>query len=538
MNKIKKALMLLIFILLVASVAAGVFWHLEHYVIVDFSFYEKDLKTLDLREEAVSVSSYEKLSRALPDCEIHWNVPFQNTAYPEDVTEITVTALAEEDLPALAYLPELETVRADQCRDYAALARLRELYPHLKTEYSIVFSDGSAYALDAEEVAVSSVTEEDVQLLHYLPELKRVVFQGRGDLGHLDAFRGTAHNLGLEFGIRIGEQVILDSEASVELPGLQEEDLPLLELLPSMRTLHIQNPNTTAASLLALRQVYPDVKITWAVEIAGQTYTDSTAEVDLSAIQVTDLAEVERQMAYLPEAERLILGLCGIDDAAWGSSKSKLAVCEIENEEVAAFRDRVRDRYKVVWTVRLGPNIALRTDVDNFMPDHFKVGRLFNAHAYNLRYCEDMVTLDIGHMTLSDVSFLEFMPKLRHLILAWTEVQYIEAIRNCKELVFLELDNSCIRDYSPLLDCTALQDLNIGNTYADIDPILEMTWLNNLYMIKCSSRSAYTATQHFLDSGVNVVVSGSATVASGWRKLQNYYDMRDNLGRPYSTEWN
>jgi hypothetical protein len=251
-------------------------------------------------------------------------------------------------------------------------------------------------------------------------------------------------------------------------------------------------------------------------------------------IAVKDLTELEQQMEYLPDAATLTLGLCGLDDPAWGSSKSTLAVCEIENEAVAAFRDRVRDRYKVAWTVRLGPNIALRTDVDNFMPGHFGVGRLFTAHAYNLRYCEDMVTLDIGHMTLSDVSFLEFMPKLKHLILAWTEVQYIEPIRNCKELVFLELDNSCIRDYSPLLELTALQDLNIGNTHCDITPVLEMTWLKNLWMIQCTTRSAYTAAQTLTDT--NVVVSGSATVSNGWRHLQNYYDMRDNLGVPY-MDW-
>ena len=342
--------------------------------------------------------------------------------------------------------------------------------------------------------------------------------------------------MGLDFGISIGGQVISDTTKTVSLPGLQETDLPLLELLPEMQTLHIQNPNTNAASLLALRQVYPNVKITWEVEFSGQTFADTVTEVDLSMVEVTDLAELEKGMAYLPNAEKLILGLCGVDNPDWGASRSKLAQSKIENEDMSAYRDRVRDQYKVVWSVRIGPNIALRTDVDNFMPGHFAVGRLFNAHAYNLRYCEDMVTLDIGHMTLSDVSFLEFMPKLRHLILAWTEVQSIESIRNCKELVFLELDNSCVRDYSPLKDCTALQDLNIGKTYADVEPILEMTWLNNLYMIMCGTRAAYTVTQAMEGTDVNVVTSGSATVASGWRHLQNYFDMRDNLGMPY-MDW-
>ncbi|NVH05540.1 hypothetical protein DNN95_24510, partial [Escherichia coli] len=80
------------------------------------------------------------------------------------------------------------------------------------------------------------------------------------------------------------------------------------------------------------------------------------------------------------------------------------------------------------------------------MPNHFGVGQLPDSYAYNLRYCEEMVCLDVGHMTLTDISFVEFMPNLKYLILAWTEVQYIEPIRSCKNLVFLELDHSCIRD--------------------------------------------------------------------------------------------
>ena len=277
---------------------------------------------------------------------------------------------------------------------------------------------------------------------------------------------------------------------------------------------------------------YPGVDISWEVRVAGQTFQNTATEVDLSQTVITDLAQVEQQVAYLPNLETVIFGLCGIDNPEWGASRTtNLAICEIENEDLAAYRDRVRDRYKVVWTVRLGPSIALRTDKDNFMPNHFGVGRLFNDYAYNLRYCEDMVCLDVGHMTLTDISFVEYMPKLKYLILAWTEVQYIEPIRSCKNLIWLELDNSCIRDYSPLVDCTALQDLNIGRTYCDITPILEMTWLKNLYMIFCSGGSAWQASQALPDT--HVVASGDATVGGGWRRLPNYYDMRDCLGMYY-----
>ena len=166
------------------------------------------------------------------------------------------------------------------------------------------------------------------------------------------------------------------------------------------------------------------------------------------------------------------------------------------------------------------------------MPNHFGVGQLPDNYAYNLRYCEEMVCLDVGHMTLTDISFVEYMPDLKYLILAWTEVQYIEPIRSCKNLVFLELDHSCIRDLSPLVDCTALEDLNLGMTYCSVDPILEMIWLKNVYMILRGS--AGIVGQALPDT--RVVTSAdpdAATVGYGWRRLPNYYAMRDCLNAPY-----
>jgi hypothetical protein len=221
-----------------------------------------------------------------------------------------------------------------------------------------------------------------------------------------------------------------------------------------------------------------------------------------------------------------------VDNPDWGNSRSKLTASPIKNEDMAAYRDRVRDSYKVVWTVRLGPSIALATDKDNFMPNHFGVGQLPDSYAYNLRYCEEMVCLDVGHMTLTDISFVEYMPNLKYLILAWTEVQYIEPIRTCKNLVFLELDWSCIRDISPLVDCTALEDLNLGSTYCDITPLKEMPWLKNVYMILRGNAGVVGMAL----PDTRVVTSNdpdAATVGYGWRRLPNYYAMRDCLNAPY-----
>ena len=523
--------LIVIAVLLAIAVAAAV-WVLSHYHIVAGAFYPKNAAVLDLREEDIKPERFDKIREKMPECEIRWNIPFQGGTLSNDVTEVTVTTLSEKDIRMLAYAEKLKTVHAEDCRDYAQLAQLQSDRPEVDVIYDIHFSTES-FASDTELVTLSHVTEEDIHLLEYLDRLDTVaILPGSHDAKTVEALRGTVHNMGLDFGVSIGSEIHLDTQESLTVSDITDGDLDLLQYLTGMKELTLKNPQADPEKVFALNKQLPGAEISWEVTLGELTFDAKTTAVDLTMVEVTDLAEVEQKMAYLPDLESVTFGLCGVDEPQWGNSRSKLTASAIENEDLAAYRDRVRENYKVIWTVRLGPSIALRTDADNFMPNHFGVGQLPDSYAYNLRYCEEMVCLDVGHMTLTDISFVEYMPNLKYLILAWTEVQYIEPIRTCKNLVFLELDNSCIRDISPLVDCTALEDLNLGRTYCSVDPILGMTWLKNVYMIRRGGGGLVG--QALPDT--RVVTSAdetAATVGYGWRRLPNYYAMRDCLNMPY-----
>ena len=533
-QKGKKGLIItlaVIFILVAAAVGTAV-WVLMNYHIVSGKLYAKDLEVLDLRSQEVDPSYVEKLSEKLPDCDIRWNIAFQGGHLEDDVTEVTVTALSEKDLEQLDYARQLKTVKADGCADYEMLELLRQRRPEVEVSYSVAFSSGSC-PWGQEALRWSSVTEEDVSLLKHLPNLKKVVLtEGTYDPKCLEALRSYLQDSGLEFGMQFRGNTYTGMEEELEIDAITDGELEMLAYFSNLKNLTLKNPAAEPERIFALQDQLPGVAVAWEVSLGAQTYDAKTTEVDLTAVEVTNLAEVEQKMAYLPDLKSVTFGVCGVDNENWGNSKSKLTASPIKNDDMAAYRDRVRKNYKVVWTVRLGPHIALRTDADNFMPNHFGVGQLPDSYAYNLRYCEEMVCLDVGHMTLTDISFVEFMPNLKYLILAWTEVQYIEPIRTCKNLVFLELDWSCIRDISPLVDCTALEDLNLGKTYCDITPLKEMTWLKNVYMIR--RHSAGVVGQALPDT--RVVASDdpdAATVGYGWRRLPNYYAMRDCLNAPY-----
>ncbi|MGM9585387.1 MAG: hypothetical protein ACI3V1_07575 [Faecousia sp.] len=531
MSRKKTLLAVVLSAVVVLSAAAGIGWILWHNYVVGFRLYPKDAVSLDLRGEVLSPRHFDTLAEKLPDCRILWDVPFQGGSLSSDTTDITVDTLTDEDVATLGYFPQLESVHADGCTDYDSLMLLKQTYPDVAVSYYVTL-DGTDYPESTDTVELRHITQEELSLLPYLCKLKTVLVRGDTQPQDFSQLREYCEARNVTFLVGIGSNLVGQDATQLAVENVTQEDLSLLGNLPNLKQLHLVNPKADPEAVLALPEAYPNMDISWEVQIGDQVFQNTDTEIDLSATVITDLSEVESQMEYLPQAETVIFGLCGIDNPKWGASKTKnLAICEIENEDMAAYRDRVRDKYKVVWTVRLGPSIALRTDKDNFMPNHFGVGQLFNDYAYNLRYCEDMVCLDVGHMTLTDISFVEYMPKLKYLILAWTEVQYIEPIRSCKNLIWLELDNSCIRDYSPLVDCTALEDLNIGKTFCDITPILQMTWLKNLYMIFGNGGDAWKASQALPNT--HVVATGDATVGGGWRRLPNYYDMRDCLGMYY-----
>lgn len=513
MNDKKKLALLWLLIILLAVAAVGLVWYLFHYILIDFRSYPKSAQVLDLRGEEITVEHYETLHARLPDCVIYWDVPFQDTVYSNDITELTLTTLTEEDVERMDYFTSLQVVQAEQCTDYAQLLALQQRRPELEINYTLTLS-GQSFSRSASSITVSSIAQEEIALLACLPQLETVVVTG-GDTENFAQLQEYCHENGLAFCIAVNEQTIADDAEQVTVSAITDAELNLLPLLTDMEALHMVDPQASAENVILLRQTYPDAAITWERDVCGVTVTTEDVDIDLSETEIASLDEVEQAMAYFPDAETVFLGDCGL-----------------ENEDIAAYRERVREDYKVVWIVYCGEKLPTRTDATSFMPSRDGVGYFKDSESYNLRYCEDMIAIDVGHMGVKDISFVAYMPNLTYLILAHTEVQDITPISNCKNLIFLELDWSPIQDYTPLQGCTALEDLNIGMYGADVTPICEMTWLKNVW---CIFRPASAAKLAQALPDTKVMASGNATVASGWRNLPNYYAMRDALGMYYMS---
>lgn len=437
----------------VLALVIGLCWYRSAHVFVEGNAYPKGAQALDLRGTQVSAEHYEQLRQLLPGCEITWDVPFQGQFLPEETKTLTISSLSEQDLEMLRYFKALESVEAAGCTDYGNLMTLAAQYPDVALVYDVVIG-GKTYA-------------------HTTTEL---------------AFDGD------------------EPEAS--------ELLEKLCYLPDMASIHFTQPETAGEDLAALRQQYPDITITWEKDVLGQTFEDNVTELDFSGTPLETVEELEVLMGYFPELQKLILSDCGLD-----------------YEYLADYRDRVRESYKVVWTVDCG-RFSIRTDAESIMSYKYNLFDLYDKELVNLKYCEDMICVDLGHNFLRSCDWAAYMPKLKYLILAHNEqLNDISGLANCKELVYFEFGWTALRDLTPLLGCTALEDINMKYVMCDADVIVQMPWLKNVFWTGCPTRN-YKLLEGALPD-TYLLLEEENWNTKHWRKLDNYFAQRDVLGMHY-----
>lgn len=463
MSKTKKILLILTVVLglMLAALAGGVVWYKQvwypnAHVFVEDAVYPRDSTHINLRGTGISLQHYEALRQQLPDCEILWDLPFQGGFLPDDTRELTLSTLSDADVELLDYLTELKTVDATACRDYAQIFALRERRPEMEIRYQV----------------------------------------------------------------EIGGELLAPNTTSLAYDGEEPEAAELLEnlaWLPDMKQIHFVEPKMAAQDLVALREAYPNITVTWEKTVMGNAYPDDVKEFDFSGIKLETVDEIEAALAYFPDLEKVQMHHCGID-----------------NETMAAFRERARGHYQVIWTVTIY-TLEVRTDDVYFMPGKTGV-KVPHYLLDDLIYCEGMICVDVGHGDVRHCEWVKGMPNLKYLILADTNIRNIEPLSTCKNLIYLELLMSQVQDVTPLQGCTALQDLCVADTVCEVTPLAKMPWLKNLWVnmnhtVKPDVRALLTESL----PDTHIVFDCSWPTGDGWRQLQNYYDMRDIVGMPYFT---
>lgn len=251
-------------------------------------------------------------------------------------------------------------------------------------------------------------------------------------------------------------------------------------------------------------------------ELYGVSVRWNDTELDLRNAKITDAgAALADALPMLPKLRRV-----------------DFTGCTLSHAEKGAFQDAFPE-ITFVWSVGIY-NYRTTTDTDYFIPNPDAGVQLTGSHQgpYALQYCRSLVALDVGHCHLDNAEFVVKMPHLRYLILADDPIHDLSPLSELKELEWLELFNSSVRDLSPLIGCTALRDLNICYIPASGEAIVEtLSQMPCLRRVWCSGTNlTFDQLDALSDALPDTEIwyrAGDESTGGTWRYDEDYYAMRD-----------
>lgn len=394
------------------------------------------------------------------------------------VTEYNLVTGDAAELSALDIYPNLTylDLRGSTC--YDAIFGYMASNPQVTVIYDVVIG-GTAYPQDTAELVLRDGEYDYTELmanLVYLPCVTSLQLPGTS-LGAeaLSALMDAYPDIAVTYSIMVLEEEIPGDTTSLDLSELTPEQVELvtgpLSGLVSLTDIQLMSADGTTGldtgDVKKLMEALPDVTIHYSFQLFGKALstTDQRVEFDRARIGNAGVEQIRAALDILPDCTYLLMDQCGVD-----------------NDVMAQLRDDYPDT-KVVWRIFYGnEGGSCLTDVTVFR----SVGGLTNSTSQTLKYCTDIVYLDIGHcFTLSDLSFVSYMPNLKVAIVVDCCTTSLEPFASCTNLEYLEIVNcNGVTDLSPLSNCVNLKGLNMSYVFSveDLSPLYGLEKLERLFM--------------------------------------------------------
>lgn len=254
-----------------------------------------------------------------------------------------------------------------------------------------------------------------------------------------------------------------------------------------------------------------DRTVAWQLDVDGVPVTPDMTELDLSGHDLAGLGvDLYELFGMLPNLARADICKTGFTNA-----------------DYAALQDTFPD-IRMIWEI-VWHHWTFRTDVVAFstMKTCAQTFFLYDEDAQYLRYCTDLVALDLGHNRVHDWSFLQYMPNLKILIAVDNQVKDLSWIQYTPKLEYLEFFVGYVTDLSFLQYTPNLKDLNISyNRVSDATYLYNLPNLERLWMEH--TRIPYSDYLKLKETYPNakIVRNGEGSIDQGWRTHERYYAMR------------
>jgi len=487
----------------------------------------RDLKTLDVRGNPLTLEDIQYLQKHLPDCEILFDVDVGG-----QTVDSSQTALHLEDLPAdwenLLTLRHLRSLTVERCTNPAAMEELQEARPDCSMSWRLGLG-GEWFEADARDLTLPGTAvyyEELLSQLSWFHALEAVTLRSAVLMPEQQRSLLQAYpDIHFSWPVRVGEATVPASaeelvyaQTGLDGTGKLEE---IMDLLPELRCVDFTGSAVAAADRVAFREAHDELEVNWSVPINGTLYPCDVELLDFNNLAFADTAELEAAIPFLP-------------------SLQKIEMCDtgLSYEALDEFNQRWPD-VREVWRVYFS-GYNLRTDDTYFCASAVGVNHPYitDRDAWVFHYLIDMEALDLGHMSITDLSFVEYMPHLTYLIIAECPLWDLSPLAACKELKYLEVFHTGIRDLSPLTECPKLESLNVCYTAVPqrnaYESLLNMPSLGRLWYCHCPlNRNQRNELAKQKPDCIFFLLENGEPSGGSWRYDQRYYDMRDALHMYY-----
>lgn len=533
------------------------------------------LKVLSALEADLTVAEAEAINAQYPAMDLIWSVPLSQGKVSSISDAVTLTA--EEDIALLPFFSSLKEVRAEGAAVCPALLAAQEDMPHCAFIYEVTLG-GTAFPMDTKVLTLTAMEElEDLkEAMPYFTALEKV------DASALPLTMETARYL-KDLGTVSLSTVLGDAQETetVTLPAEKEPDLEelcaLYTLLPKLKTVDLTACAVSTDFVAKLEEACPHLQVLWTDAVFGPSdsaapslnFTQGTEE-ELQAYLACFPALKEADVSQLPLTNEALSALLGafpetafayyvemdgekiahdVTELNWdnrdigdidslytglpllkGLTKITLHYCSLSNEVLSDLREK-NPQTKVVWTIQLTKKLAVPTDAVAFstMAGGNNTKRLTSEKASVLRYCTDLIVLDLGHNDISDLSWLESLTNLQVLILADNEITDMTSIGKLTKLKYLELFMNKVSDISAVENLPELLDFNMCWTKVeDATPLLKCKKLERIWLASCFNltEESKEALMAAFPNAAFDFESPSCT-RKGWREHPRYEAFRE-----------
>lgn len=375
----------------------------------------KNLKTLDLRQVAVTQAEYEALRAGLPECEILWKVPFQGEFLDAGTTRVYITGIREEEVETLKYVTGLKTIEVPDSGDGELIVMLREEFLDCEIRCRTVVIGGMEYAADVQALEVENADcAELAWALAFLPEVKSVSFTG----------------------------AVPENEAVYEL-----------------------------------KAAYPKVEFLWDFQLWGVTVNSGDTEIDLSDIRMDSVEEVEQSLKYFNRLKKVVMCNCGISseemDALWKRHPEtrfvwsvKIGVGTVRTDVTGYIPHKYG--YAGGGTLKDQDCTELKYLTDLVCLD---LGHMAVKDLSFLEYMPNLEYLLLCGNGISDISPIANLKKLKYVELFQNNITDISPLAECPLLEDINLCYCHVADVTPLLKLENINNLWFTSMYLEEDQI-------------------------------------------------------------------